>query len=293
MLIRITLFLALLFSGFTAWAQSTVSGTITDNEGTVLIGASVLATGTTTGTVTDIDGNFTLSVPAGSEFLTISYTGFANQRVPLIAGQTVYDITLQENAETLEQVVVTGYGTSTRRQLTTSIASIDGDEAFNGVPVTSFENALQGRLPGVQITSNSGTLGAQTGIRVRGIGSINSDNQPLFVVDGIILESNVEGLAFGGPGTNPLVNLNPADIESIDVLKDAASAAIYGSRGSNGVVIITTKSGSFGQRAKVRLSHFTGITSPTAQYDLLSGPEYAEYWNQATRDNTIDDAEEN
>ena len=264
---------------FTALQSQSVSGTVTDSDGEPLIGASVLVKGTTTGTVTDIDGKFDISIPANAEMLSISYTGFKTTDVPL-TGQTSYQITLEESSAQLEQVVVTGYGSQTRRRLTTSIASV-GTEAFENVPITNFENALQGRLPGVTINSNSGTLGSQTSVRVRGIGSINSDNQPLYVVDGVIMEANIEGFQLGGPGTNPLVNINPADIESIDVLKDAASAAIYGSRGSNGVVIITTKSGSFNQKARVAVNHYTGFTEPTEQYDLLSGPEYAEFWNQA------------
>lgn len=269
-----------MLGGFTALQAQTVTGTVTDQSGETLIGASVLAKGSTSGTVTDIDGNFSLNLPANTEFLVVTYTGFNTADIPVVAGQTNYQVVMTENTTTLEQVVVTGYGTQTRRRLTTSIASV-GTEAFKDVPITNFENALQGRLPGVSINSNSGTLGAQTSVRVRGVGSINSDNQPLYVVDGVIMEANIEGLALGGPGTNPLVNINPADIESIDVLKDAASAAIYGSRGSNGVVIITTKSGSFNQKAKVAVNTYFGLTNPTDQYELLSGPQYAEYWNRA------------
>ena len=266
-------------SGFTALSAQTISGTITDSSGEPLIGASVLVEGTTTGTVTDLDGTFELNLPASAEKLIVTYTGFQTQEI-LLSGQTTLDIVLQDNSTILDEVVVTGYGTQTRRRLTTSIASV-GSEAFENVPVTSFENALQGRLPGVTINSNSGTLGAQTSIRVRGIGSINSDNQPLFVVDGVIINSSQEGSQLGGPGTNPLVNINPADIQSIDVLKDAASAAIYGSRGANGVVIITTKSGNFNRPASVSVNHQTGFTEPTNQYDLLTGPQYAELWNRA------------
>ncbi|WP_170067714.1 SusC/RagA family TonB-linked outer membrane protein [Neolewinella xylanilytica] len=260
-------------------AQQSITGTVEDEEGTPLIGASILVEGTSTGTVTDIDGQFTLSLPAEAQALVVSYTGFSTGTVPL-TGAPNYVITLTENAATLNEVVVTGYGTQTRRRLTTSIASVNSED-LAGVPVTDFQNALQGRLPGVTISANSGSLGAQTSIRVRGIGSINSDVQPLYVVDGVIIETDAEGLALGGPGTSPLSNINPNDIESIDVLKDAASAAIYGSRGSNGVVLITTKSGNYNAPAKVAVNQYFGVSEPTAQYDLLSGPEYARYWNQA------------
>ncbi|WP_116124845.1 SusC/RagA family TonB-linked outer membrane protein [Lewinella sp. IMCC34183] len=270
----------LLLGGVSALhAQQSITGVVTDDSGVPLIGASILAAGTTTGTVTDIDGNFTLSLPESAQELVVSYTGYTTGTVP-VTGASNYTITLYENAATLNEVVVTGYGTQTRRRLTTSIASVNSEE-LKGVPVTDFQNALQGRLPGVTISSNSGSLGSQTSIRVRGIGSINSDVQPLYVVDGVILETNAEGYQLGGPGTSPLSNINPNDIESIDVLKDAASAAIYGSRGSNGVVLITTKSGNYNAPANVSVNQYVGFSNPTAQYDLLSGPEYARYWNQA------------
>ena len=277
--IKLLLGVLLLVGSGTLLAQQAITGTVTDDGGTPLIGASILVEGTTVGTVTDIDGEFTLNLPADATALVVSYTGFTTGSVPL-TGASNYEITLSENAATLNEVVVTGYGTQTRRRLTTSIASVSSED-LAGVPVTDFQNALQGRLPGVTISSNSGTLGSQTSIRVRGIGSINSDVQPLYVVVGVIIETNAEGYQLGGPGTSPLSNINPNDIESIDVLKDAASAAIYGSRGSNGVVLITTKSGNFNARPQVSVDQYIGFTEPTNQFDLLSGPEYARYWNQA------------
>lgn len=277
----------LLCCGLSALQAQAITGTVTDLSGEPLIGASLLVEGTSTGVVTDLDGNFSITVPANAEALVVTYTGFSTQRVPLIAGTTNYSIELRESATALNEIVVTGYGTQTRRRLTTSIASV-GSEALENVPVTTFEGALQGRLPGVTINGNAGTLGSQTSIRVRGIGSINSDNQPLFVVDGVIINSNLEGSALGGPGTSPLTNINPNDIESIDVLKDAASASVYGSRGSNGVVIITTKSGKFGQKARVSVSQQMGIVEPTAIYDLLNGQEYAQLWNQSLEGRGID-----
>ena len=257
----------------------TVTGTVTDDEGTPLIGASIFAKGTTSGTVTDIDGNYSFNPPANTELIVVTYTGFEPQEVS-IDGRSQIDVVLLESSTTLDQVVVTGYGTQTRRRLTTSIASVDA-AALENVPTTTFEGALQGRLPGVTITGNAGTLGAQTSIRIRGIGSINSDNQPLFVVDGVIINSSLGGADLGGPGTSPLVNINPNDIATIDVLKDAASASIYGSRGSNGVIIITTKSGQFNQKASVTINQQAGITRPTNTFDLLTGPQYANLWNQA------------
>jgi TonB-dependent starch-binding outer membrane protein SusC len=268
----------LLFCG-AAMSQRTVMGTVTDINGEPLIGANVVIKGTTTGTTTDFDGKYSLSgVPQDGAVLVISYTGFSTQELA-VGASNVIDVSLAEDAALLGEVVVVGYGTQSRRNLTSSIASVDS-RAFENVSVQGFEQALQGRMPGVVINGNAGTLGAQQSIRVRGVGSINANNQPLFVVDGMILNSDVDGaLVLGGPGTNPLMGLNPNDIESIDVLKDAASAAIYGSRGSNGVVVITTKSGKYNQKPSVSLNYYAGTSSPTRQYDLMTGPEYARVWN--------------
>jgi len=271
-----------LFSMISLMAQRTVSGVVTDESGEGLIGASVLVKGTGTGTVTDIDGSYSLEVPAGSETLVFSYTGYQTQEVPM-GVSNVIDIILETSSELLDEVVVTGYGEQSRRRVTTNIASVDS-RALENVSVQSFEGALQGRLPGVNITGNSGTLGAQQSIRVRGVGSINASNQPLYVVDGVIINGNIESQnALGGPGTNPLVNINPNDIESVDVLKDAAAAAIYGSRGSNGVILITTKSGKFNQRPTAQVNYYAGWSEPTNQFDMLNGQQYAELWNRAAR----------
>lgn len=283
----------LLFCG-AAMAQRTVMGTVTDNNGEPLIGANVVIKGTTTGTTTDFDGKYSLSgVPQDGAVLVISYTGFSTQEIA-VGASNVIDVNLAEDAALLGEVVVVGYGTQSRRNVTSSIASVDS-RAFENVSVQGFEQALQGRMPGVVINGNAGTLGAQQSIRVRGVGSINANNQPLFVVDGMIMNSDVSGDGLGGPGTNPLMGLNPNDIESIDVLKDAASAAIYGSRGSNGVVVITTKSGQYNQKPKVSLNYYAGTSSPTKQYDLMSGPEYARVWNYGSEQsgfNRVDNPEQ-
>ena len=274
------LFMGLMLFAGAAWAQRTVEGTVTDVDGEPLIGANVVLKGTTTGTTTDFDGKYALLVPSEGGILVISYTGFQTQEVEIGASNLI-DITMAEDAEVLGEVVVVGYGTQSKRNLTSSIASID-NKAFENVSVQGFEQAMQARLPGVNITGNAGTLGAQQTIRVRGVGSINASNQPLFVVDGLILNSGIEGSALGGPGTNPLLGINPEDIESVDVLKDAAAAAIYGSRGSNGVILITTKSGAYNQKPRVSLNYYAGTSQPTEQYDLLTGPEYARIWNYGT-----------
>jgi TonB-linked SusC/RagA family outer membrane protein len=278
----LVLSLVLFTLGF-ALAQRTITGTVTDSNGEPLIGATVLVKGTATGTVTDINGNFSVNVPADAAALVFSYTGYASQEVTLGVSNVV-NVTLEQDAAQLSEVVVVGYGTQSKRNVTSAISSVDS-KAFENVSVQGFESALQGRLPGVNITGSAGTLGAPQAIRVRGVGSINASNQPLFVVDGVILNdqlgsNNVLGTA---SGTNPLININPNDIESIDVLKDAAAAAIYGSRGANGVILITTRQGKFNQKARVNIGYYAGYSEPTNQFDLMTGQEYASFWNQAAR----------
>lgn len=277
---RLSLVLAMIMaSALSIWAQRTVTGKVVDDSNSPLIGATVLAKGTSSGTVTDIDGNYSLNVPENANVLVFSYTGFETQEIT-IGASNVVDVTLKLDVAQLSEVVVTGYGSQSRARVTSSIASVDS-KAFENVSVQSFEGALQGRLPGVTITGNSGTLGAQQAIRVRGVGSINASNQPLFVVDGLILNDAVDSqFNLGGPGTNPLLNINPNDIESVDVLKDAAAAAIYGSRGANGVILITTKSGKYNQKPSVNIGYYAGWSEATEQYDLLTGQEYAELWNR-------------
>ncbi len=277
---RLSLVLLLVFAGLaTAMAQRTIQGTITDEGGEPLIGATVVAQGTSSGAITEIDGSFSLTVPEGTEAITVSYTGYETQSIELGASNIV-NVTLQSGV-TIDEVIVTGYGEESKRNLTSSVSSVD-TRAFENVNVQNFEQAIQGRLAGVNVTGSAGTLGSQQTVRVRGVGSINASNQPLYVIDGQIINSSQEsGAPLGGPGTNPLVNINQNDIASIDVLKDAAAAAVYGARGANGVIVVTTKSGSYNQKPKVDIGYSIGFAEPTEQLDLLSGPEYAQLWNQA------------
>ncbi|MEO1626503.1 MAG: SusC/RagA family TonB-linked outer membrane protein, partial [Bacteroidota bacterium] len=270
-------FMLVLCTLCTVMAQRNIQGTVTDEEGEALIGATVSVPNTATGTITDFEGKYSLSVPDGTKAIQISYTGYKTTEIQLGTSNTL-DVTMGIDAVGLEDVVIVGYGEGSRKTNTTAIASI-GTEAFKDIPVQSFQGALSGRLPGVVINQSSGTLGAQSAIRIRGVGSINASNQPLIVIDGLILSDQVSGTGFGGPGTNPLININPNDIESVDVLKDAAATAIYGSRGANGVIIITTKRGDFNQAPTVRLNYYAGYSDPTNTYDLLSGPEYVSIWN--------------
>ncbi|MEM9261088.1 MAG: TonB-dependent receptor plug domain-containing protein, partial [Bacteroidota bacterium] len=236
----------LMLSGLTAVQAQTVTGTIVDEDGTPLIGATVLVEGTTTGTVSDIDGNFSVAIPANAEALTFSYTGFAPQTIPIVAGQTVYNITMENDAIGLADVVVIGYSPVKRKDLVGSVASIGGEDAGREAGAT-VQSALR-QAAGVVVQQSSGAPGAGFNIRVRGATSITASNEPLFVIDGVpVVAGSFAQTGVGGQETNALADLNPADIESMEILKDASTTAIYGSRAANGVVLITTKSGSAGK----------------------------------------------
>ncbi|MFQ5445677.1 MAG: SusC/RagA family TonB-linked outer membrane protein [Saprospiraceae bacterium] len=260
-----------------AMAQRTISGTVTDAEtGDPLIGANILAVGTSTGTITDIDGTYSLQLPDGITELEVSYTGYTAKRVALGVSNVV-DVALSAGS-VLDEVVVIGYGTAKKSDLTGSVASL-GEDDFNQGLVTSPDQLLQGRAAGVQIVNNSGQPGGAATIRIRGNSSIRAGNSPLFVVDGVQLtgSSTKPGTNAGDlgstAGSNPLNYINPADIESIQVLKDASAAAIYGSRGANGVVLITTKKGRSGDPT-INFSTSAGYSSILKKYDVLNGDEY-------------------
>ncbi len=253
-----------------AFAQNiTVKGTVTDAIGPV-IGASVIQKGTTNGAVTEIDGTYTLSVPANA-VLTVSCMGYRTQEVQL-NGQAELNFFLQEDTEMLSEVVVVGYGQMKRADLTGAVASV-GDEAISKSVVTSIDQVLQGRAAGVQIQANSGTPGASSSIRIRGINSLNATNQPIFVIDGVVIDSTTDDET-----SNPLSTINPSDIETMDVLKDASAAAIYGSRASNGVIMITTKKGKSGH-ATVTYDGYVGWQDMAKQLEMLNLSEYAELHN--------------
>ena len=245
---RLFLTLLLVFGAIgVVLAQRSISGTITDGEGEALIGASILVEGTTTGTVTDFDGAFTLTVPEGGENLTVSYTGFAPQTVPLTTSDT-YDIVLQEGVQ-LNDVVVTALGISRdEKSLGYAVSQIDGGE-LNKAQETNLVSTLSGRVAGAQINNNNSGLGGSSSIILRGATSLTGSNQPLFVVDGTPIDNsnfNGGGAAIGAGGQdygNTAQDINPNDIASVSVLKGGAAAALYGSRASNGVILITTKSG--------------------------------------------------
>ena len=233
------LILSILFS-FVANAQSILKGVVTSKDGSALPGVSVIVKGTKTGTQTAADGSFTISVPKNSNTLIVSAVGYARQEVP-IGGQSLITVTLETVASTLTDVVVIGYGTAKKKDLTGSIAQVTSKDFQKG-NIVSPDQLIAGKLPGVEVTSNSGAPGSGSTIRIRGGASLNASNDPLIVIDGVPLDNNsISGAA------NPLSLINPNDIESFSVLKDASAAAIYGSRASNGVIIITTKKGRVGK----------------------------------------------
>ncbi|MGB7394628.1 MAG: carboxypeptidase-like regulatory domain-containing protein, partial [Pricia sp.] len=274
---NLMIFGAILCFGFVQ-AQE-VSGTVSDATGP-LPGASVLVKGTTNGTQTDFDGNYTLDGVPEDGTLVFSYIGYAAQEIP-VGGQTTIDVTLQEDAQALDEVVIIGYGSTTVKDATGSVASVTSED-FNGGVIASPEQLIQGKTAGVQITQSSGEPGAGINVRIRGSNSIRSDNNPLFVVDGVPLgggdteggQDITGGEGGTSAGTNPLSFLNPSDIESISVLKDASATAIYGSRGANGVVIVTTKSGKAGSGGVFDFQSNLSISKAANRYDLLNRQEF-------------------
>lgn len=246
-----------------------VTGTVSSVEdGMGVPGATVLVKGTTIGTATDIDGKYSINVPAGSNVLVFTFVGLTSQEVN-IGNRTTINVALESDVTALSEVIVTGYGTQPKREVTGAVSSVKGD-AIQNLPLQSFDRALQGRAAGVQVRSSNGLPGGAVNIRIRGVGSINAGNEPLFIVDGVQL-NNQSNAAF--TQSNPLAFLNPNDIESMEILKDAASAAIYGSQAANGVVIITTKKGKQG-KAKFEFNAFSGETQPMKYLDVLGGSEW-------------------
>ncbi|MDW7694902.1 TonB-dependent receptor [Flammeovirgaceae bacterium SG7u.111] len=253
--------------------QQLITGTITSSEDNEpLPGVSVLIKGTSMGTVTDIDGKYKLNAKEG-QTLQFSYIGFKNQEV-VVTNQTVIDISLTVDLEQLEEVVVIGYGTQKKADITGAIATMDAENVTER-PLNKVDQVLVGQLAGVRVKQTSGLPGAGFSIQVRGTGSISANNEPLYVVDGFPLEVSPQSSSGGFGNGNPLNNLNPNDIESIQVLKDAASASIYGSRGSNGVVLITTKKGKSG-KPQISFNTYTGWSETVKKLDILSSEEWVD-----------------
>lgn len=274
------------------WSQdaTTITGKVIDLENDEsLPGVNVLVKGTTNGTVTDVDGNYRLTVSDDATTLVFSSVGYTSEEVA-IAGRSVIDLSLAPDIQSLSEVVVVGYGTQEREDVTGSISSIDVNEEVKGVAVASPDQLLQGRVAGVNVKQASSAPGGLTSIRIRGSNSFLGSNEPLYVIDGVPIFNDAQELTtYGGPGTtgggqrvnpeNPLAFLNPADIESINVLKDASATAIYGARGSNGVIIITTKRGKAGQ-SKLDVDFYRGWQSAINLPDMMSTSQFQDYYNQ-------------
>ena len=271
--------------------QLTLKGVILDEMGTPLPGASVLEKGTSNGVNSDFEGSFTLNVSNSDAVIVVSYLGFDKVEIRAADFDDNMNITLVESSSALDEIVVTGYGRQVKRNITGAVSSISLKQ-IEDLPLATFENAIQGQIAGVQVTEASGEPGAGASVRVRGVGSISAGNEPLYVIDGFPISKNVAlGVQgdnfrrgsgrFRPPSQNPLANLNPNDIESIQVLKDASSASIYGSRGSNGVILITTKRGKKGAPS-FSYNTFFGSQSVANKLDLMNSAELIDYNRDAT-----------
>jgi TonB-linked SusC/RagA family outer membrane protein len=260
-------------------AQTTrLTGTIRSGEGETLPGVTIAVKGTGQGTTTDADGRFTLPLSTTDVTLIISAIGFATQELRPTGNELT--VTLQSDIRQLSEIVVTGYGEQSRKSLTSAISTVKGAD-LKDIPVASADQLLQGRAPGVQVQANSGVPGGGIFIRVRGTNSVNAGNDPLYVVDGVFINNTnliATGLGNQVP-SNPLADLNPADIESIEILKDANATAIYGSRGANGVVLITTKRGKSG-RTRLTFDTYQGWSKAAKVFEVVTGPQLAQLENE-------------
>ncbi len=260
------------------WAQErVVSGKVTSAEdGSSLPGVNVVLVGTAGGTVTDVEGNYKLSVPAPGGVLRFSFIGLVSQEIQ-IGSSTNIDVGMAQDVQQLSEVVVVGYGTQIKQDLTGNIAQIKGSE-LRSIPVASFDQAIQGKAAGVFVEAGTGKLGQGIKVRIRGSSSVSAANQPLYVIDGMPITSSSQSSAEGA--TNPLVDINPNDIESIEILKDASASAIYGSRAANGVVLITTKRGKSG-KTNFEIGYFAGFSSETGRREFLNTAEYVQLFTES------------
>ncbi|WP_225587086.1 TonB-dependent receptor [Algoriphagus sp. Y33] len=248
-----------------------ITGTVKDEFGQPMPGVSVVVKGTTTGTVTDLDGNYSIDVNPGQTLL-FSFIGYQRNEI-LISSDTVIDVVLTEEENSLDEFVVVGYGTVKKKDITGAVSAINSEE-LKDQPIVSVDQAMAGRMAGVVVTQATGAPGGGSSVRIRGAGSLSAGNEPLYVVDGFPVTNDFD------QRNNPLNTINPADIDNIQVLKDASATAIYGSRGSNGVVLITTKSGKEGL-TKIEFNVSTGIQQVEKTLDVLNASEFASYINEA------------
>ncbi len=267
----------MLVTGSLVLAQTVqITGNVKGSEdGLPMPGVFVQVKGTTIGTITGLDGNYVLPAPASAQTLVYSFVGFVTHEEP-IQGRTRIDVVLKQDLFNVDEVVVVAYGTQQRRDIGGAITTVKGD-AIRSVPVQSFDQALAGRAAGVSIVMPNGVLNNPPVIRIRGFNSITSSSNPLIVVDGVpVFTGNVGGTAI----QNALADINPADIQSMEVLKDASATALYGSRAANGVIIITTRRGS-GARTRVTYDGYAGWTEPYRMFDLMNPEQYFNHKNLA------------
>ncbi|MBQ3949362.1 MAG: SusC/RagA family TonB-linked outer membrane protein, partial [Bacteroidales bacterium] len=281
---RLFIATAVAISPLYALAQGLITGSIKDaRSGEALIGASVIVkTEGGKGVVTDIDGNFRLQTQKEAPLtLRVEYVGYRPLDVDVYDFEEPVEITLIDNSSKLDEVVVVGYGTQKRTQLTGAVTTIKAD-IFERAPVPTLDGALGGQVAGLAVTASSGQPGADSHIRIRGGNSVNASNEPLYVVDGFIYfkdaATSSTGIGAIEGSLNPLATINPNDIESIEVLKDVSATAIYGSRGANGVILITTKKGKLGEgKAHIAYNYSLGVSSIAKKLDLLNASEWAQY----------------
>jgi len=288
---KIILFCYLLFSVTYLFSQQNieVKGTVTDNQNQTMSGVSVIVQGTTRGTVTDSEGKYSIQVP-GNGTLLFSFLGYKPQEL-LVNNRTVINVRMEESIVSMAEFVVVGYGTQRRRDVTGSVSRVAGPELVQP-SVPSFDQMLQGKVAGVQVSQTTGAPGGNVNVIVRGISSITGGTQPLYVVDGFPISMNQgssDMISFGASTftsegmsgnvqsrINPLSSINPSDIESVEILKDASATAIYGSRGANGVIIITTKRGSTG-KSVINIDASYGVQQVAHKLDMMNAQEYAQY----------------
>ena len=281
---KLAMLLFVLVTSTVAFAQSVVKGNVVDATGEPVIGATVSVKGVAgSGVITDFDGNFSLQMPAGKTQVAVSYVGYLTQTLTAKNGMVV---TLQEDTQGLDEVVVVGYGTMKKSDLSGASVSL-GEEALKGSVITNIDQSLQGRATGVTAVTTSGAPGSASSIRVRGIGSINANQEPLYVIDGVIFQASGQSGADLGLGdrlgngkvstVSPLSTINPSDIVSMEILKDASATAIYGAQGANGVVLITTKRGKAGE-AKFNYDGMLAVNRQMKRLDMMNLREYAEYY---------------
>lgn len=279
---------------FGAAAQTTVTGTVFDNLDEPCIGASVVEKGRKSGATTDIDGKFTISVSKPDATLVISYVGMKTEEVAL-GGRTSIEVKLSENTESLDEVVVVGYGTQRKSDITGSVASLSKDQMAQTI-VTNADQMLQGKVAGVQVTQNSGAPGGATSIRIRGASSLNSSNEPLYIIDGVPMNTTTSSIGgfdwMGGSNgqttVNPLAAIAPSDIVNIDVLKDASACAIYGAAGANGVVLVTTRRGSAGH-ANITYDGYVAWQQTAKRLKMMDLREYAGYQRELLEDGILNE----